>query len=86
MDKPLVESPTKKHAHYFKDVSDLDEVDVYIVCNIFEVNDFSGCKHHSIKKLLLSGGRGVKSEFKDVSEARDTLNRWLEINKDKQEK
>lgn len=82
-DEYVLESKQRKHSHYFKDVSELDEEDVYQVCHTFQVQDFSGCKHHSIKKLLLSGGRGVKDEYKDVSEARDTLNRWLEINKPK---
>jgi len=72
----------KKYAVYFKDVSHLDEVDVYQVNHIFNIQDPSGCIHHANKKLLLSGVRtGGKSKFKDIEEARDTLNRWLEINK-----
>jgi len=71
-----------KYAVYFKDVSHLDEVDVYQVNHIFNIQDPSGCIHHANKKLLLSGVRtGGKSKFKDIEEARDTLNRWLEINK-----
>lgn len=67
---------------YFKPVTELDEVDVYQVHELFQVQDFSGAIHHASKKLLLSGVRtGGKSKFDDIREARDTLNRWLEINK-----
>lgn len=67
---------------YFKPVTELDEVDVYQVHELFQVTDFSGAIHHASKKLLLSGVRtGGKSKYDDVREARDTLNRWLEINK-----
>jgi len=67
---------------YFKPVTELDEVDVYQVHELFQVTDYSGAIHHASKKLLLSGVRtGGKSKFDDIREARDTLNRWLEINK-----
>ncbi len=66
---------------YFKDVSDLDEVDVYQIHHLFNVQDPSGAIQHASKKLLLSGVRtGNKSAYTDVKEARDTLNRWLQIN------
>lgn len=65
---------------YFKNFTGIDEVDVYTVHARFEVNDCSGCIHHASKKLLLSGVRtGNKSKYQDIKEARDTLNRWLEI-------
>lgn len=70
----------RKHGHYFKDVSDLDEADVYEMCEVFEVNDHSGCIHHAIKKLLLPGDRGGgKSTAIDIKEAIDSLQRKLEI-------
>jgi len=80
--KVLAEKVGSKHSHYFKDVSDLDEVDVYRVCDLFEVNDPSGAKQHAIKKLLCSGQRGAKDERKDLEEARDTINRKLEMMKE----
>lgn len=74
----------KDHSHYHKDVSDLDTIDVYEICKLYEVDDWSGCLHHAIKKLLVPGVRGGgKSKLKDVSEAFDTLNRYLEINNGK---
>lgn len=69
----------RKHSHYFKDVRHLDYIDIYQVCKLFEVEDTSHCTHHSIKKLLMSGKRGAKDKLKDIIEARDTLNRYLQI-------
>lgn len=67
---------------YFKCVKELDEVDVYLVHDIFQLADYSGCLHHASKKILLPGVRtGGKTRYQDIKEARDTLNRWLEINK-----
>lgn len=70
-----------KYPQYFKDVSEFTEVDVYAIHHLFEVDDPAGCIQHASKKLLLSGVRtGGKSKFQDIKEARDTLNRWLELN------
>lgn len=67
-----------KHSHYFKDVAHLGYVDVYRVLQLFAVTD--PCLQHAIKKLLVAGGRGAgKSIEKDVREAVDTLNRWLQM-------
>lgn len=67
------------HPHYFKDVSKLREVDVYRVCQLFGVDDPSGATQHAIKKLLVSGKRGVKDSERDIREAIDTLNRRLQM-------
>lgn len=69
----------KKHSHYYKDVSNLDEIDVYKVCELFEVDDPSGCVQHAIKKLLCGGKRGAKSSEKDLQEAVDTLQRKIDM-------
>ena len=63
---------------YFKDVSRYDAIDVYRTHRIFGLNDEPLC--HASKKLLLSGVRtGGKTLEQDVKEARDSLNRWLEM-------
>lgn len=63
---------------YYKDVSKLDSVDVYMVHRLFGVQDNE--LHHASKKILLCGVRtGGKSVVDEIREARDTLNRWLEI-------
>ena len=70
----------RKHSHYFKDVRHLDYLDVYQVCKLFPVDDDSGAITHARKKLLVAGGRGAgKDMIKDITEARDTLNRYLQI-------
>ena len=66
-----------KYPHYFKSVSHLETVDVYRVLTLFKVND--PCLQHAIKKLLCAGDRGDKSDIKDITEARDSLNRHLEM-------
>jgi hypothetical protein len=66
-----------KYPHYYKDVAHLKNVDVYRVLTLFKVND--PCLQHAIKKLLCAGDRGDKSDIKDITEARDTLNRHLEM-------
>ncbi len=74
------ESLASKYPQYYKDVSDISELDVYATHKLFNIQDPSGCIQHSSKKLLLSGVRtGGKSAFKDIKEARDTLNRWLQL-------
>lgn len=68
----------RKHPHYYKDVSNLKEVDVYRVLKLFNVTD--PCIQHAIKKLLVAGGRGGGKDIsKDIQEAIDTLERWKEI-------
>jgi hypothetical protein len=70
----------KKYSNYFKDVQPLNFIDVYQTHRLFEIDDPSGCIQHASKKLLLSGVRtGNKTKLQDIEEARDTLNRWLEM-------
>ena len=58
----------------------LDELDVYAVHQVFNIQDPSGAIQHASKKLLLSGVRtGGKSKRDDIKEARDTLTRWLQL-------
>ena len=65
-----------KHNHYFK-ACPYKAIDVYRVLELFEVT--GPCIQHSIKKLLVAGKRGSKSEYKDIREAIDTLERWCEM-------
>jgi hypothetical protein len=71
----------EKHLHYYKSVRNLDMIDVYRVLDLFGVTDQA--LGHAIKKLLVAGGRGAgKSIEKDVTEAVDTLNRYLQMRKE----
>lgn len=67
---------------YYKVIpSDWKVIDVYGVCKLFPVADDSGCINHATKKLLVPGVRtGGKTMYQDVKEARDSLNRWLQLN------
>ena len=67
-----------KHPHYHKDVSHLKSIDVYRILELFGVT--SPTLQHAIKKLLVSGRRGGgKDQIKDVKEAIDSLQRFLEM-------
>lgn len=70
----------REYSHYFKNVENLAEIDVYRVLELFEVDN--PCLQHAIKKLLCAGGRGSKSTYKDVQEAIDALVRWNEMRKE----
>lgn len=73
------ENVLKKHNHYFKDVSDYKEIDVYALCKIFEIDDPSGCTQHAIKKLLVTGKRGHKDRLRDLQDVVDTVKRLIEL-------
>jgi hypothetical protein len=66
-----------KHKHYHKDVSDRQTIDIYGVCEVFEVDDVSGRLHHAVKKILMAGKRGSKGYRQDIQEAVDTLSEKL---------
>ena len=83
LEKKLGSSMAETYPQYYKDMSTEVEMDVYLVHHKFNVDDPSGALHHASKKILLSGVRtGGKSKYKDIKESRDTLTRWLEINRD----
>lgn len=68
---------SKKHSHYFKDVSGLQLIDVYEVLSLFGVTDHA--IGHAIKKLLCAGQRGSKGLLKDYGEAIDSIQRACEM-------
>jgi hypothetical protein len=73
-------SMAQRYPKYYKSVKGLEEIDVYIVHQLFNIEDPSGCIQHASKKLLLSGVRtGGKSKIEDIKEARDTLTRFLQL-------
>lgn len=76
------ERMSSKYPKYYKPVKEgTTDLDVYGVCQLFPVNDDTGCINHARKKLLVPGTRtGGKSFRDDIKEARDTLTRWLELN------
>lgn len=68
----------RQHNHYFKDVSNLNEIDVYMVLKLFNVTD--PCLQHIAKKALCAGQRGHKDFKKDLQDILDTAKRAVEIN------
>lgn len=66
-----------KHNHYKKDVSHLSFIDVYRVCQLFDVKD--PCLQHAVKKVLCAGQRLAKGEAQDIQEAIDTLVRHQDM-------
>jgi hypothetical protein len=79
--RPDGPSLAQTYPRYYKDVRHLAEIDVYAVHQLFCIGDPSGAIQHASKKLLLAGQRtGSKSLHKDIREARDTLDRWLQLN------
>ena len=67
----------KSYSHYFKDVSNIEFIDVYRVLDLFAVEH--PCIQHAVKKLLCAGQRGSKSGDKDIQEAIDSLQRFQEM-------
>lgn len=68
---------TRRHAHYFRSVAHLQEIDIYRVLELFGVTDQA--LGHATKKIMLPGLRGAKATRKDIEEAIDTLQRKLEM-------
>lgn len=64
-----------KHNHYFRDVSHLQQVDVYRILELFEVT--CPVAQHIVKKALAAGKRGAKSPARDMQDIADSANRWL---------
>ena len=73
-------SHAEKYPHYYKDVTHLSAVDVYMMLHLFPLNDDSTCLGHAVKKIMVPGGRGAKGRQQDIEEAIDSLKRFLEIN------
>lgn len=73
---------SQRYPKYYKAIPHgVTELDVYMVHQLFNIQDPSGAIQHASKKLLLSGSRtGGKTKHDDIREARDALNRWLEMN------
>lgn len=55
----------------------LTSLDVYDVLILFQVTD--PAIQHAVKKLLACGQRGHKSQLEDLQEARQSIDRAIEI-------
>lgn len=64
--------------YYFEVPTGVSHMDIYALMRMIKLND--PILGHAFKKVGLSGVRtGGKSALKDIIEARDTLNRWIEM-------
>lgn len=72
-----------KYKHYFKDITNLNKIDIYRVLALWEVQH--PCLQHAAKKILAAGNRGYKDTAKDVQEAIDSLLRWQEMQEEDNE-
>lgn len=52
-------------------------IDVYDVLRVYDVR--CGARQHAIKKILMAGQRGVKDAVQDLQEARDAIDRAIQI-------
>lgn len=66
----------EKHSHYFRMIGGV-KVDHYYLMRKFNVID--PALQHASKKVMFAGARGSKDRRRDIVEAIDTLNRWLEL-------
>jgi len=66
--------------HYYKNVKELDFIDIYRVLDLYQV--YHPCIQHAVKKLLVAGGRGHKDQTEDIQEAITSLTRWLEMRRE----
>ena len=74
--EPHAPENAKKYNHYFVRVP-FKYIDIYRLLELFKVTD--NAIGHSVKKLLVPGLRGNKPTKQDIIEARDTLNRRIEM-------
>lgn len=58
----------------------MSEIDTHAIHYLFKIPDPSGCIQQASKQLLLSGSS--KNMYRDIKEARDTLTRWLQLNRE----
>jgi hypothetical protein len=65
-----------RYPEQYRDTGDASEIDVFAVLQLFQVNDYSGCLQHAVRKILISS----KPAYRDIREARDTLTRWMQLN------
>ena len=74
----VAEQSERTYPHYFKDVSDVDAIDLYHVARLYDITD--PALFHAFKKIACAGKRGAKDQAQDVQEAIDALKRWQELN------
>lgn len=73
-----VSKAAEKFPHYHRPIPDgAETMDVYRYLFMFDVTH--PCAQHAIKKLTAAGERGAKSQVVDLLEARDQIDRFIEM-------
>lgn len=68
----------KVYGHYFKELpAGTTHVDVYLLLDLYKVHNAAVA--HAVKKLLCAGSRGAKDIRQDLVEARDSIQRAIDI-------
>lgn len=75
------ERQNRDNRKYDREIAPGVVVDVYAVANAFEVN--CSAMSHALKKILLAGGRGVKDSIQDKEEAIASIERSIELERQK---
>lgn len=70
---------------YRRIIRDVDDPTKHVVADVYSVTEgfavTSGPVHHAIKKLLCPGQRGEKTLIQDLEEAKDAIQRAIELEK-----
>lgn len=74
------ETHTQRCTRYRKPIpKDWDYIDVYRVCELFNVDDSSGATQQAMKKLIAAGTRGYKDKLQDYKEAQFAIDEKIKL-------
>lgn len=76
--KPLMQEASPTPSYYNREFNGA-KLDLYQLAEIYPALQ-NPALFQCAKKVLCAGERGKKDKVQDVTEARDALNRWLEMN------
>ena len=68
------------YPHYYRAVPNTTHVDIDWILHTWNIGHTVG---HAVKKLLCAGQRGVKDKLQDLKEARNSINRAIELEETK---
>ena len=83
MAPPIIEEFSHSGSKYLRRIQIIgyDQVDVYAVLEAFNVT--CPARQHAIKKLLCAGIRGKADETQDIEEAKDAVDRAIQMSRDR---
>lgn len=69
-------SIAENHPHYYREIGGVI-VDFYRLCEIFDITH--PAQAHALKKIMFAGQRPDEAMRKDIIEASESLERWIEM-------